>query len=99
MDNKKPSISMEELRRRSAEWKAHPTNSDAYGQVSRTLAYMDELEEMVLSLEDRAEGWEADCRMAVQVAYERGAVEWAEKNYPQWIEWLRVSRVAKGDQL
>lgn len=95
MDSKKPLISMDELRRRSAEWKAPPTNPDAYGHISRELADMDDLREKVRDLEDKAEGWEADCRLAVQVAYERGAVEWAEQNYPQWIEWLRECAALK----
>lgn len=40
---------------------------------------------------DKIEGLEADLRLAVQVAYNRGAQEWARLNYPQWIEWLEAS--------
>jgi hypothetical protein len=92
---KPPLITLDELRRRAVEWKAEPTNPDAYGQGARISAYIDELEAAVLDLQDRVEGWEADCRMAVQVAYNRGAVEWAEMNYPQWIEWLRQQNAPK----
>lgn len=37
---------------------------------------------------DKAEGMEADLYQAVLVAYRRGAVEWAQMNYPLWAERL-----------
>lgn len=40
---------------------------------------------------DKIDGLEADLRCAVQVAYKRGATEWARLNYPQWIDWLEQS--------
>ena len=39
---------------------------------------------------DKAEGLESDLRSAVQVAWRRGAKEWARLNYPQWVEWLEA---------
>jgi hypothetical protein len=39
-------------------------------------------------LRDKVEGLETDLRCAVQVAYNRGATEWARLNYPDMIEWL-----------
>jgi len=39
-------------------------------------------------LRDKVEGLETDLRCAVQVAYNRGATEWARLNYPGMIEWL-----------
>ena len=39
---------------------------------------------------DKAEGLESDLRSAVQVAWRRGAKEWARLNYPQYIDWLEA---------
>lgn len=39
---------------------------------------------------DKAEGLESDLRYAVQVAWRRGAKEWARLNYPQYIDWLEA---------
>ncbi len=38
--------------------------------------------------DDKIEGLTADLRCAVQVAWRRGAKDWARLNYPQWVEWL-----------
>ena len=62
------------------------------------LNYLRELEGKVQYFKDKAEGWEAECRLAVEVAYARGAVDWAEKNYPQWTCWLRENQKAKREQ-
>lgn len=43
--------------------------------------------------QDRIDGLQADLEEAVQVAYNRGAVEWAKLNYPTWIE--RLERNSK----
>lgn len=40
------------------------------------------------ALRDKIEGLEADLFLAVSTAYQRGAVEWARLNYPEWIERL-----------
>lgn len=42
---------------------------------------------------DKLEGLEEDLREAVQVAYNRGAVEWAELNYPGWKDQLKANSV------
>lgn len=39
---------------------------------------------------DKIEGLTADLRSAVQVAWKRGAKDWARLNYPQWVDWLEV---------
>lgn len=41
---------------------------------------------------ERREGLEEDLYQAVLVAYRRGAVTWAEMNYPQWIGALKAGR-------
>lgn len=46
---------------------------------------------------DKIEGLEADLRGAVQVAYRRGAKEWARLNYPGWIEWLESCDAESGE--
>lgn len=43
---------------------------------------------------DKIEGLEAELFEAVQVAYRRGAVEWARLNYPKWIERLQANAEA-----
>ncbi len=42
--------------------------------------------------EDRIDGLESDLFDAVQVAYNRGAEEWATLNYPAWKERLEAGR-------
>lgn len=44
--------------------------------------------------EDRIDGLQADLEAAVQVAYNRGAEEWARLNYPGWIDRLERNRQA-----
>lgn len=44
----------------------------------------------VADLHDKIEGLETDLRMAVQVAWRRGAKKWARLNYPGWVEWLEA---------
>jgi len=46
-------------------------------------------------LRDKVEGLETDLRCAVQVAYNRGATEWARLNYPGMIEWLESCAEAR----
>jgi hypothetical protein len=46
-------------------------------------------------LRDKVEGLESDLRCAVQVAYNRGATEWARLNYPDMIEWLESCAEAR----
>jgi hypothetical protein len=46
-------------------------------------------------LRDKVEGLETDLRCAVQVAYNRGATEWARLNYPDMIEWLESCAEAR----
>lgn len=42
--------------------------------------------------EDTVEGLEEDLMQAVQVAYNRGAEEWALLNYPSWKERLEAGK-------
>jgi hypothetical protein len=42
--------------------------------------------------ENKIEGLESDLESAVQVAYNRGAVEWAKLNYPTWIDRLEANK-------
>jgi hypothetical protein len=44
--------------------------------------------------EDKIEGLESDLESAVQVAYNRGAVQWAKDNYPTWIDRLEANKKA-----
>jgi hypothetical protein len=46
-------------------------------------------------LRDKVEGLGTDLRCAVQVAYNRGATEWARLNYPDMIEWLESCAEAR----
>lgn len=50
----------------------------------RIIAYIE-------GLKDKIEGLDSDLFEAVQVAYRRGAVDWARLNYPQWIDRLERS--------
>lgn len=45
--------------------------------------------------EDKFGGLEADLEAAVQVAYNRGAVQWAKDNYPTWIDRLEANKKAE----
>lgn len=49
-------------------------------------------------LRDKVEGLDSDLRSAVEVAYQRGAHEWASLNYPQWIVWLQRNAAARARQ-
>jgi len=40
----------------------------------------------------KREGLEEDLYQAVLVAYRRGAVEWTQLNYPQWINAISAGR-------
>lgn len=58
------------------------------------IALLDRLD----ALEGRAEGLESELQEAVAVAYRRGAHDWAARNYPQWIEWLRMLSTTLADE-
>jgi len=61
-------------------------------------ALLDTLERQAAEIErlrDKVEGLESDLRCAVQVAYNRGATEWARLNYPDMIEWLESCAEAR----
>ena len=49
-----------------------------------------ELLATVERMRDKVEGLDSDLRCAVQVAYLRGATEWAKRNYPGMIDWLET---------
>jgi hypothetical protein len=42
--------------------------------------------------EDCIDGLQADLEEAVQVAYNRGAEDWARLNYPSWIDRLEANK-------
>lgn len=44
---------------------------------------------------DIRDGLESDLFEAVQVAYQRGAKEWAAMNYPKWIDRLKANEEAE----
>ena len=80
----------------SGEW-GGPTGANAAfiaaanpAVILALLDRLDALEGRAQAAEDKAEGLSADLRMAVQVAYRRGATEWARLNYPSWIDWLEA---------
>ena len=54
-----------------------------------------ELLATVERMRDKVEGLDSDLRCAVQVAYLRGATEWAKRNYPGMIEWLESCVTAR----
>lgn len=65
-------------------WYRNPDGPEAAREILR-------LREEVGRWQDKAEGLECDLRSAVEVAFNRGATEWARLNYPDWIEWLEAS--------
>ncbi len=72
----------------------------AFIALSREAApvLLDTLERQAAEIErlrDKVEGLESDLRCAVQVAYNRGATEWARLNYPDMIEWLESCAEAR----
>ena len=54
-----------------------------------------ELLAAVERMRNKVEGLDSDLRCAVQVAYLRGATEWAKRNYPGMIEWLESCVTAR----
>ena len=51
--------------------------------------------EKISELEDTIEGLDSDLFEAVQVAYSRGATDWAEANYPKWFRQLENEAALK----
>lgn len=54
--------------------------------------------EEIERLRDKVEGLDSDLRSSVEVAYQRGAHEWASLNYPQWVVWLQRNAAARARQ-
>jgi hypothetical protein len=50
-------------------------------------------------VEDSADGLQSDLESAVQVAFDRGAEEWARLNYPSWIERLEANKRAREERV
>ena len=63
--------------------------------IHEILSERAELLATVERMRDKVEGLDSDLRCAVQVAYLRGATEWAERNYPGMIEWLESCVTAR----
>lgn len=75
----------ERLRNFSATWSMYEKHREIPNEAA------DALERQAAEIErlrDKVEGLETDLRCAIQVAYCRGATEWARLNYPDMIEWL-----------
>lgn len=53
-----------------------------------------ELSATITSLEDKVEGLDSDLFEAVQVAYRRGATDWAKLNYKGWMDQLYANKKA-----
>jgi len=62
--------------------------ADGLDDRMHVIASIREAADRIEALEDSVEGLEADLHNAVQVAYNRGAVEWARLNYRSMIPWL-----------
>ncbi len=60
----------------------------SFADLRLLLSERAELLATVERMRDKVEGLDSDLRCAVQVAYLRGATEWAKRNYPGMIEWL-----------
>jgi hypothetical protein len=69
-------------------WHPNPDGPEAADTLERQAAEIERLR-------DKVEGLESDLRCAVQVAYNRGATEWARLNYPDMIEWLESCAEAR----
>ena len=72
-------------------------NEWEFDELTRILAafqfLLSERAELLATVErmrDKVEGLDSDLRCAVQVAYLRGATEWAKRNYPGMIDWLET---------
>ncbi|MBY3432824.1 hypothetical protein HFN89_01370 [Rhizobium laguerreae] len=74
---------------RSPEEKMAAFRLDVKNAIDRALAY--QLETIT---GEKIEGLESDLESAVQVAYNRGAVQWATDNYPTWVDRLEANRKA-----
>jgi hypothetical protein len=77
----------------SAEAKLASFRFDVKNAIDLALAH--QLEAIV---EDKIEGLQSDLESAVQVAYNRGAVEWARLNYPTWIDRLEANKKSAEDR-
>lgn len=66
-----------------------------------TFLALNSLPDLITAYESQAdtiEGLTSDLQMAVQVAWRRGAKDWARLNYPGWVEWLRSCDEADRDR-
>lgn len=61
----------------------HPDNIDVL---------LTEAAACIREMVERREGLEEDLYQAVRVAYRRGALEWTQLNYPQWINAISAGR-------
>lgn len=82
---------------------ARDSCQDGFARVSRSLIVRssDEIQrqgEEIERLRDKVEGLDSDLRSAVEVAYQRGAHEWASLNYPQWVVWFQRNAAARARQ-
>jgi hypothetical protein len=77
-----------DIRQVTTKWYRNPDGPKAAKTLERQAAE-------IKRLRDKVEGLESDLRCAVQVAYNRGATEWARLNYPDMIEWLESCAEAR----
>lgn len=68
-------------------------------RIKSLLSEKAELEREVERLRDSLSGWKTEAFEAAQVAFNRGAEEWAALNYPQWIEAFRANQAARVEAL
>ena len=73
----------------AAHMKATPRTWDALTEAAACIREMVEVENNAIQ---NREGLEEDLYQAVLVAYRRGAVEWTQLNYPQWINAISAGR-------
>lgn len=67
----------------------HPAVDALLVQAAACIREMVEIENNAIQ---KREGLEEDLYQAVLVAYRRGAVEWTQLNYPQWINAISAGR-------
>lgn len=68
---------------------AFPYTASVAAEAAACIREMVEVENDAIQ---KREGLEEDLYQAVLVAYRRGAVEWTQLNYPQWINAISAGR-------
>lgn len=70
------------------------TYADPHEEIGMTYvrAALTEAAACIREMVEKRVGLEEDLYQAVLVAYRRGAITWAEMNYPQWIGAIKAGR-------